>query len=103
MEGVITPNETITDTGIFDKVKPNLKCWYYPNNHGAINVKQAIGVSCNYFFCEVGYRLASEPDGSLNAEKGLAVLKSTQRNLELLPRREYRFPKQHLIPQMYLS
>ena len=75
MEGVITPNETITDTGIFDKVKPNLKCWYYPNNHGAINVKQAIGVSCNYFFCEVGYRLASEPDGSLNAEKGLAVLK----------------------------
>ena len=75
MEGVITPNETTTDTGIFDKVKPNLKCWYYPNNHGAINVKQAIGVSCNYFFCEVGYRLASEPDGSLNAEKGLAVLK----------------------------
>lgn len=83
MEGVITSNETITDTGIFDKVKPNLKCWIYPHNHGAINVKQAIGVSCNYFFCEVGYRLASEPDGSLNAEKGLSVLKKYAEDLGL--------------------
>lgn len=83
MEGVITPNETITDTGIFDKVNPNLKCWIYPGNHGAINVKQAIGVSCNYFFCEVGYRLSTEADGSLNADKGLSVLKHYAEELGL--------------------
>ena len=83
MEGVITPNETITDTGIFDKVKPNLKCWIYPQNHGSINVKQAIGVSCNYFFCEVGYRLATEADGSLNADKGLSILKKYAEELGL--------------------
>lgn len=103
MEGVITPNETITDTGIFDKVKPNLKCWYYPNNHGAINVKQAIGVSCNYFFCEVGYRLASEPDGSLNAEKGLAVLKKYAEELGIATKTGIQISEAHLIPQMYLS
>ena len=83
MEGVITPNETITDTGIFDKVKPNLRCWIYPKNHGSINVKQAIGVSCNYFFCEVGYRLATETDGSLNADKGLSILKKYAEDLGL--------------------
>lgn len=83
MEGVITPNETITDTGIFDKVNPNLKCWIYPGNHGSINVKQAIGVSCNYFFCEVGYRLSTESDGSLNADKGLNILKHYAEELGL--------------------
>ena len=83
MEGVITVDEQITDTGIFDKVTPPLRCWIYPGNHGSINVKQAIGFSCNYYFCEVGYRLSTESDGSLNAEKGLSVLKNYAEQLGL--------------------
>lgn len=83
MEGAITVDEKITDTGIFDKVTPPLRCGIYPGNHGSINVKQAIGFSCNYFFCEVGYRLSTEADGSLNAEKGLSVLKNYAEQLGL--------------------
>lgn len=67
-------------------------------NHGSINVKQAIGVSCNYFFCEVGYRLATETDGSLNADKGLSILKKYAEDLgHLQPRQEYRFRRRYLI------
>lgn len=75
MAGVITPNEKIECTGIFERVNPNLKCWKYPDKHGKLDVKQAIGFSCNYYFCEVGYRLCMEEDGSLNSEKGLSILK----------------------------
>lgn len=59
-EGKITTTERVNDTG----------CWYYPNastgdhaycwyrsGHGPVNVTQAITVSCNYFFAEMGYRL----------------------------------------------
>lgn len=82
-EGVITADELIEDTGIFDKVTPALKCWVYPNKHGEINVKQAIGFSCNYFFCEVGYRLCTEADGSINTQKGLEILKDYAMQLGL--------------------
>lgn len=83
MEGTITASEKIEDTGIFDKVTPNLKCWIYPNNHGAIDVKQAIGFSCNYFFCEIGYRMSLEKNGALNGSKGLATLKEYAEQLGL--------------------
>src|SRR5699024_3256099 len=32
-------------------------CWVYPGRHGRINIVYALTVSCNYFFCEMGYRL----------------------------------------------
>ncbi len=57
-EGVIDVNSTITDLGVYDKVSNKPKCWIYPGSHGSINVAQAIRDSCNYFFYEVGYRLA---------------------------------------------
>lgn len=83
MEGVIRVDEKIEDTGIFDKVTPALRCWIYPGKHGEIDVKQAIGFSCNYFFCEVGYRLSTEEDGSINSDKGLGILKSYAEQLGL--------------------
>lgn len=58
-EGVITTTETIQDLGQYESVSNRPKCWFYPNGtHGFINVSQAIRDSCNYFFYEVGYRLA---------------------------------------------
>ena len=39
------------------KIDPQPRCWIYNatgSTHGAVNVSQAITVSCNYFFYEVG-------------------------------------------------
>ncbi|MBE6063144.1 MAG: penicillin-binding protein [Clostridium butyricum] len=64
--GVITPTETINDTGVFNIHPETLgkgygpKCLQYTNNgfgHGAITVDKALEVSCNFYFYETGYRL----------------------------------------------
>lgn len=56
--GVITPSTTIVDRGIYTYYEfPQPRCWIYNatgSTHGAVNVSQAITVSCNYFFYEVG-------------------------------------------------
>ena len=56
--GVITPSTTILDRGIYDYYSsPQPRCWIYNEyggTHGRVNVSQAITVSCNYFFYEVG-------------------------------------------------
>ena len=57
-EGVIDTSTLIDDLGIFDKVSNQPRCWIYPSNHGEENVTDAIRDSCNYFFYEVGWRLA---------------------------------------------
>lgn len=61
-EGLITPTEKILSP----------RTWYYPGysasyancwfggSHGRINVSEAITVSCNYFFAEMGYRLGMD-------------------------------------------
>ncbi len=61
-EGVITAETEIEDTGVFDKLDYNLKCWINPSNHGLETVVGAIRDSCNTFFCEVGYRLSLVKD-----------------------------------------
>lgn len=57
-EGVITPTTEIKDEGIYKYYSsPQPRCWIYNTNggnHGSINVSEAIEVSCNYFFYEVG-------------------------------------------------
>ena len=63
-EGVITTESTIEATGYFDKIAIPAKCWIYPSAHGSINVVTALEESCNYFFYEVGYRLACETYGN---------------------------------------
>lgn len=52
--GVITPSTKIRDLGVYKFYDLNLKCWIWPGNHGYVNVTNAITVSCNYFFYEVG-------------------------------------------------
>jgi penicillin-binding protein 2 len=80
-EGLITPSEQITDLGQFEKVeKPpkSPKCWTYTqshNTHGSINVSEAIKVSCNYFFYEVGWRLSLNSSGQYSSRIGLDKLK----------------------------
>ncbi|MDD6193705.1 MAG: penicillin-binding transpeptidase domain-containing protein [Lachnospiraceae bacterium] len=57
-ENTITTSTQIDDLGQFELVSNKPKCWAYPSNHGLINVSQALRVSCNYFFYQVGYDLA---------------------------------------------
>ncbi len=66
-EGVIDTSTLIEDTGIFEELDYNLKCWIYPGNHGEENVVDALRDSCNYFFCDVGYLLSMV--GSTYSEK----------------------------------
>jgi penicillin-binding protein 2 len=57
--GKITPTEKINDPGIYPfGHKP--KCWIYEmygQTHGFVNISEAIKVSCNCFFYEVGRRI----------------------------------------------
>lgn len=57
-EGEITENSTVHCSGTYTRYSSyGLKCWVHPDAHGSIDVKEAITVSCNCFFCEMGYRL----------------------------------------------
>ena len=73
-EGLINAYTTTECDGIFDKLTPNIKCHVYPGSHGVISLKQAMAVSCNEFFCNIGYGLCLQKDGTLNFNKGLASI-----------------------------
>ena len=75
-EGVLDIYEEITDLGEFDKVYTKPTCWIYRSlrgTHGTIGISEALDISCNYFYYEVGYRLADE-NGYYNDGMGLARL-----------------------------
>ena len=56
--GIITPSTQIRDQGVYTYYSsPQPQCWLWRSaraTHGKVNVSQAITVSCNYFFYEVG-------------------------------------------------
>lgn len=55
--GAITPQTKIRDLGAYRYYDMVFNCWIYSSRggtHGLINVTDAITVSCNYFFYEVG-------------------------------------------------
>lgn len=72
-EGVITTTDTITCTGVFEKITPSARCWISPGAHGSLNVSGGIQHSCNWFFYEVGYRLGIVGD-SYNSDVALNKL-----------------------------
>ena len=75
-EGVITPTSIITCTGIFTKIFPAARCWIYARGgtHGPINVVQALEVSCNHFFYEVGFRLSLNENGRYVDSQGIGKI-----------------------------
>lgn len=72
-EGAIDLGVQIKDEGIFEKDSQPPKCWIYPGNHGTIGIEEALEVSCNYFFYEVGYRLGGG-DSNFSDTAGLSKL-----------------------------
>ncbi|MBR1508922.1 MAG: hypothetical protein IJ619_13070 [Eubacterium sp.] len=76
-EGAIDLNTQITDYGVFEKGFSKPKCWVYRHNqatHGTIGIEKAIDISCNYFFYEVGYRLATK-NGEYVDSTGMATIR----------------------------
>lgn len=62
--GIITPSTIINATGSWvypgDPTNSHANCWIFNSfggRHGRINVTEAITVSCNYFFAQMGYEL----------------------------------------------
>ncbi|MCR5756103.1 MAG: penicillin-binding protein, partial [Acetatifactor sp.] len=72
LENVITLNGHTNCTGTFTSIVPSPRCWKV-SGHGFENVTSAIRDSCNYFFYDVGYKLATTA-GSYNEEAGLEAL-----------------------------
>lgn len=75
-EGVINTGSTITaaPNGIFDKSNIRVKCAISPSSHGTLNIQGALEKSCNYFFCEVGYRLSQNSKGKYSSVLGLKTI-----------------------------
>ena len=74
-EGAINLDTIIDAEGTFEKVTPPASCWIAPSGgkHGKIGIEEALEVSCNYFFYEVGYRLGGGDD-NFSDSVGLAKL-----------------------------
>lgn len=72
MEGVITLHSKINCVGTFTMVTPSPRCWNRWG-HGNENVTTAIRDSCNYYFYNLGYELASL-SGTYSEKEGLNIL-----------------------------
>ncbi|MBU5488933.1 penicillin-binding protein [Clostridium sp. MSJ-8] len=73
--GVVTPSETIYDTGVFD-IHPELftteTAPKYHVAYGNVDVARAIEVSCNFFFYEVAYRMYQQAPDKVEGLNALA-------------------------------
>ena len=69
MEGVISLDSVIDCTSLYTNIEPSPRCWSR-YGHGNENVTTAIRDSCNFFFYDVGYRLATR-EGTYNDSQGI--------------------------------
>lgn len=72
LEEIITLRENTNCIGTFTEITPSPRCWKV-SGHGNENVTTAIRDSCNYYFYNLGYRLATR-DGSYDDDAGLNTL-----------------------------
>ncbi len=71
--GSVSVNEKINCTGVYPYAHKPV-CWYYSKyrgGHGGLNVSQAIQLSCNYYFYEVGNRIGIDTLASYSSYFGL--------------------------------
>jgi penicillin-binding protein 2 len=59
--GTVTPDTRIYDEGIYTHYAfPQPRCNIYPGTHGRVHTADALKVSCNYYFFDVGRRTGIE-------------------------------------------
>ncbi|MDF2541984.1 MAG: hypothetical protein K0S47_1702 [Herbinix sp.] len=73
-EGIISPTDRILDLGEFTRINPPAKCHIYPGSHGSVNIVDALKVSCNFFFYEMGFSLSVDSTGKFKEQYGLERL-----------------------------
>ncbi len=72
--GVITPDTIINTLGEYEYYDRSFRCNIFRQTgktHGRINVSQAIGVSCNYFFYELADKMGIDKIAELAEKFGL--------------------------------
>ncbi|MBO5930081.1 MAG: penicillin-binding protein A, partial [Clostridia bacterium] len=72
--GKLGANETIKTRGVYHYLDRTFQCNLYrtkKQTHGTINVSEALGSSCNYFFYEAGRRVGIEPIAETAGRFGL--------------------------------
>lgn len=77
-EGVVTPTETMNATGVYTDAYGDPTCWIYNQfrrSHGRINLVEAIKVSCNYFFYEIGFRLGGGRTTEYSSDRALEKIR----------------------------
>lgn len=72
MNNVITLTDSVNCVGTYTAITPSPRCWKV-TGHGGENVTTAIRDSCNYFFYDLGYKLATQ-SGSYDEQAGLNTL-----------------------------
>ena len=72
MENILSLEEKVYCTGTFTEINPSPRCWKR-HGHGPEILSTAITDSCNYYFYNVGYKLATGT-GSYDAVAGLDKL-----------------------------
>lgn len=72
MENLISLREQVNCVGTFTTITPSPSCWRR-SGHGNENVVSAIRDSCNYYFYNLGYQMATR-NGSYNESSGLDIL-----------------------------
>ena len=72
MEGVISLNSRTNCTGLYTNIEPSPRCWS-TWGHGNETITTAIRDSCNFYFYDVGYKLAMESGVYIEAD-GLDTL-----------------------------
>lgn len=78
-ENKVSIYDNIFDQFEFEKTSPHAFCMHH---HGTVNVVDAIKVSCNYFFYEMGWRLNGN-SGSASKTLGINKLKKYATDLGL--------------------
>lgn len=76
-EGVISPSEIMHATGVYTEAYGSPTCWVYNQfrrSHGNVNVVDAIKVSCNYYFYEVGFRLGGGRTTEYSSDRALEII-----------------------------
>lgn len=71
--GVVSLTEKVNCPGLwyYPGTREYTKCAVYPGSHGKLNLTRALEVSCNCFFCEMGYRLGIDTLSEYAAAFGL--------------------------------
>lgn len=72
-ENKIDASTLLSCDGEFNEIEPAARCWLYPGGHGGLDLESAIQASCNMYFYQVGYWLATKNE-KYNDAYGLSKL-----------------------------